>query len=106
MQRPTFQYRFGGLEVSDRFEDFSEGPRLVRTLTFGEKVPEGIYLRLAAGEALALVKGSQDTWQLVEGLRLKMSASAKVQAFKKDEELRLSLKGLSELVLTYYYSAS
>lgn len=103
-QRPTFEYRFGELEVKDRFEDFAEGPRLVRTLLFSEAVPENIFLRAAAGESLALLEGAENTWQLAEGLLLKVSAPAKVQAFDEGEELRLSLQGLSELVLTYHYS--
>lgn len=102
-QRPTFRYRFEDLEVSDRFEDFAEGPRFVRTLSFGGAVPEGVYLRAAAGEKLVLEEGSKETWKLSNGLFLTTKVPAKVYAFEEREELRLSLGGLNELVLIYHY---
>ena len=92
-QRPTFRYRFGEREVSDRFEDFAEGPRLVRTLTWNGDMPEKVYFRAAGGEGLALVEGSKETWRLREGLFLTVNAPAKVYAGEGGPELRLSLKG-------------
>ena len=105
MQRPTFRYRFEQVEVSDGFEDFSEGPKLVRKMTFGSEMPKKAYFRAGGGESLALVEGSQDVWRLSEELFLKVNAPAKVHAVGESKELRLSLEGLSELVLTYSYSA-
>jgi mono/diheme cytochrome c family protein len=62
-KRPILLYRIGSLEVDDRIVPFSEGGRsgLHRTLRFSGTAPEGLYLRVAAGD---LRSRPESGWEL------------------------------------------
>ena len=105
-QRPTFRYRFEEVQIEDFFEDFVEGPRLERTLTFSEAWPEGVYFRVAKTDQKKGFAKEGESWSLGNGLLLTSSAPVMVVPVEEGQELRISLKGLQELKLNYHYTES
>ncbi len=102
-QRPKFRYQFEGLVMEDYFTDEEEGPHLRREISFENTIPEGFYFRVARGKGFEALDDSGCFWKLSNGFCCSTSQPVKVVKVGEEEELRLSLQGLTELVLVYHY---
>ncbi|MCC6881203.1 MAG: cytochrome c [Verrucomicrobiales bacterium] len=101
-QRPTFLYRFDGLEISDQWVDQPDGPSLVRTLQLSQASPEQLYFRLAADPELKAGVAA-NTFLLPRGLILKPHFAGMLRPAGENTELLVPLEGRSSLVIEYTF---
>ena len=87
-------------EITDRFEDFPDPARLVRTLTFS-KSPKGLYLRLAAHENIVASK-SAPTYSIGDAVTLVMHGPSILRdSGSGTRELLLTLEDTPEVTIEY-----
>ena len=108
-QRPTFRYRFGGIDVEDYpvgVTDEATGvTRILRTLTFTTDEPRGnVAFRAASGKTITAA--GEDTYVIDKTLRIRLGGNYKAEIIDTPagKELRIPLDiaaGKLTLVLEY-----
>ena len=103
-RQPTFQYRWGGLEVADALNGFEvEGQKgLRRHLRLSGAIPVGLCLRLAQGNLEAL---GENRWRLNQMLTIQTEGhiSPVVRGRGAQQQLLLPISGSGEWKVNYVW---
>ena len=102
-QRPTFNYTFANLTITDYLVDHEKGPHFTRTLTFEGTLPAGLFFRAAAGAELTPDLKTEKAWKISPDLILSSTDStAEIITIGDQKELRFPITS-NRLTLSYRY---